>query len=104
MANIPVGNPRWRPDFPADRHYRSSPSPDYTRLSLTCGRGCRGRCAPAARTAAGAFRLSGGPCQDRGRNGRHRWAPQEYASVTLAPDPRSYPSRLSAILAASWQY
>ncbi|KAJ1138430.1 hypothetical protein NDU88_004816 [Pleurodeles waltl] len=61
----------------------------------------RGSRSPAATDA---FRLSGGPCQDRGRNGRHRWAPQEYASVTLAPDPRSYPSRLSAIPAASWQY
>ncbi|KAJ1217235.1 hypothetical protein NDU88_004830 [Pleurodeles waltl] len=67
---IILGNPRWRPNFPADRHYRSSPSPDHTRPPLT--RRCRGRCAPAARTAAGASRLLAAPA----RIGLRRQAPE----------------------------
>ncbi|KAJ1138996.1 hypothetical protein NDU88_005375 [Pleurodeles waltl] len=98
-------NPRWPPDFPADRHYRSSPSPDRTQLPFTReSRGCRGRRAPAARSAAGASRLSGGPRKDRGRDGKHRRAPHEDASAALALDPRSCSSRLSAIPAVSWQH
>ncbi|KAJ1122827.1 hypothetical protein NDU88_001300 [Pleurodeles waltl] len=74
LPNVDAG--RWRPDFPADRHYRSSPSPDCTRLPFTCkSRGCRGLRSPAAQTAAGALRLSGGPRKDRGRNGKHRMGP-----------------------------
>ncbi|KAJ1101458.1 hypothetical protein NDU88_006526, partial [Pleurodeles waltl] len=100
-----VGNPRWRPDFQADRHYRSSPSPDRTLLPFTCeSRGCRGRRAPAARTAACASRLSGGPRKDRGRDGKHRRAPQEDASAALALDPRSCFFRPIAIPAVSWQH
>ncbi|KAJ1142535.1 hypothetical protein NDU88_008849 [Pleurodeles waltl] len=82
-------NPRWRPDFPADRHHRSSPS---TRLSFTR----RERRVPAARTAAGALRFSGGSPKDCGREGKHRRAPQEELSAVLAPELRSFSSRLSA--------
>ncbi|KAJ1143514.1 hypothetical protein NDU88_009822 [Pleurodeles waltl] len=58
------GNPRWRPDFPADRHCRPSLTPDRTQLPLTReSRRCGGRRAPAARTAAGASWLSGAPAR-----------------------------------------
>ncbi|KAJ1129523.1 hypothetical protein NDU88_007891 [Pleurodeles waltl] len=98
------GNPRWRPDFPADRHYRSSPSPDCTRLPFTReSRGCRGRRVPAARTAAGALRLSGGSRKDRGRDAKHRRTPQEDVSAALALEPRLFSSRPSAIPAVFWR-
>ncbi|KAJ1105029.1 hypothetical protein NDU88_002437 [Pleurodeles waltl] len=92
------GNPRWRTDFPADRHHRSSPTPICRWLSLTRresrgGRGCR---APAGRTAAGASRLSGGLPKDQGREGKHRRAPQEESSAALVPEPRSSSFRPSA--------
>ncbi|KAJ1105104.1 hypothetical protein NDU88_002512 [Pleurodeles waltl] len=90
-----IVNPRWWPDFPADRHHRSSPSPVCTWLSLTrCeSRGCRGHRAPAARTAAGALRFSGSSRKDRGREGKHRRAPQEELSAALALELRSFSSR-----------
>ncbi|KAJ1200763.1 hypothetical protein NDU88_004584 [Pleurodeles waltl] len=91
-------NPRWRPDFPADRHHRSSPSLVCRRLSLIhCeSRGCRKCRAPAAWTTAGASRLSGGFPKEQGRVGKRRRAPQEESSAALAPEPRSSSFRSSA--------
>ncbi|KAJ1124323.1 hypothetical protein NDU88_002784 [Pleurodeles waltl] len=98
------GNPRWWADFPADRHHRSSPSPDCTRLSFTRrkSRRCRGRRAPAARTAAGALRFSGGSPKDCGCEGKHRRAPQEELSAALALELRSSSSRPSVTPAVFW--
>ncbi|KAJ1105046.1 hypothetical protein NDU88_002454 [Pleurodeles waltl] len=89
---------RWRPDFPADRHHRSSPSPVCTQLSFTRreSRGCRERCAPAAWTAAGALRFFWRLPQGLWPQGQVPEDAAEELSAALALELRSFSSRPSA--------